>query len=175
MSVATLVGNYEKNIMKLAEKNGIEFELMLDNWKQKYEIFDSITDDAGLMEEFEEFDKDNDMPLVALTVNGSIIIASKPDEMGSRKVRYLSIKLRNDESKNVPEVFNGKLTKNVHVGDAATFDVMASSGVIAMKGADDFEFEEFEEKAEEITDQVTKVFEQLDDEMITKQLEFADD
>lgn len=174
MNIDTLAQKYETSIKKLSEKNNVEYELMLNNWRQKLETFDSITDEAGMMEDFQNFEKDSELPLVAITVNGSIIVASNPDDDNNRKVRYLSIKIRNDESKNVPDIFTGKLTKDIKIGGQAAFDLMSSSGVIAMKGAEDFDWEKFEDKAEYITEEVTKVFEQLDDEMITKNLDLIE-
>ncbi|HOJ63429.1 MAG TPA: hypothetical protein PLE45_03305 [Spirochaetota bacterium] len=167
----SLPEDYVKNIRKLAEKNGVNYEAMLENWKMKYEEFDKITDNYGIAEEIDFFDKNEKKTIIALTINGSIIIASEPDEDGVRKVKYQSIKIRTDESKNVPEEFEDKLKNNVEINKKIIFEkTIETSIIIRMKVADNISLNNFEEKADEITYEFTKVFEDIDNKTITKKL-----
>ena len=164
--------DYEKSIKKLAEKNGVEYEIMLENWEKKYSEFDNITDNYGISEEVEKFEMNENKTLIALTINGSIVIASVPNDKGVRNVRYQSIKIRTDDSKNVPEIFDDKLKNDVELNNKILFErTMETSVIIRIKTADNISLEDFEEKAEELTYEITKVFESIDEETITKRLE----
>jgi len=168
----SLPNDYVKNIRKLAEKNGVEYEAMLENWKNKYEEFDKITDKYGIAEEVDFFDKNDNKTVIALTINGSIVIASEPDEEGMRKVKYQSIKIRTDESKNVPENFEDRLKNNVEINKKMLFEkTIETSMIIRIKVANNIPITDFEEKAEEITYEFTKVFEDIDSKTITKKIE----
>lgn len=163
---------YEKNIKKLAEKNDIDFELMKDNWIAKYEEFDNITNESSFDIDLEQFAPDEIKPFIALTINGSIIIASIPDEDGMRKVRYHSIKIRTDDSINVPEIFNAKIKGDIAISKTIVFeDVMETSFLINIKSSDDIDADSFEDEAEMITQEFTKRFEKIDEDMITKKIE----
>lgn len=168
----SLPEDYVKNIRKLAEKNEVDYEAMLENWKMKYEEFDKITDSYGIAEEVDFFDKNDKKTLIALTMNGSIVIASEPDETGMRKVKYQSIKIRTDESKNVPEEFEDRLKNNVEINKKILFEkTIETSMIIRIKIADNIPLNNFEEKAEEITYEFTKIFENIDSKTITKKIE----
>lgn len=169
MDLEQAVEEYSKNIKKLAEKNGVEYEIMLDNWQQKYEEFDTITDKYGFEEELDSFDGESANPFIALTINGSLVIASEPDEGGIRKVRYQSIKIRTDESSNVPKIFHAKIGGGVELKNSVMFeDTMETSFIIRIKTSDSIEESAFEEQAEAMTQEFTKKFELIDKETITK-------
>lgn len=162
---------YIKSIKKLAEKNEVNYETMLENWKMKYEEFDKITNNYGISEEVDFFEKDEKKTLIALTINGSIIIASEPDEIGNRKVKYQAIKIRNDESKNVPEEFEDRLKNKVEINKKLIFEkTIETSIIIRIKVSDNIPIGNFEDKAEEITYEFTKVFEDIDAQTITKKM-----
>jgi hypothetical protein len=172
MDLEPIINQYQSNIQKLADKNNVSYDLMVENWSQKYEEFDSITDNYGIMDDIEEFDKDTAMPFVAVTINGSIIVASEPDEDGKRKVRYQSIKIRTDESSNVPEIFEAPLAENIAVNKTAIFEkTIETSFLIRIKTSENFSWEDFENKADALTQEFTRKFEMFDDEMMTRQLE----
>lgn len=164
--------NYSKSIKKLAEKNGIEYEVMLDNWIKKYEEFDNITNSYGIDQETDLFDKNENKPFIALTINGSIVISSAINNNQKRNVRYQSIKIRTDESKNVPEVFEDALANDVEINKKILFEkTIETSVIIRIKTADNVILDDFEEKAEQLTAEFTKVFELIDEKTITKRLE----
>ena len=73
MNVEAAVDYYKKNIEKLAEKNNVDVDVMVDNWKQKFEEFEAITDDHGFTDREEALEKDEQKPFAGLTINGSII------------------------------------------------------------------------------------------------------
>lgn len=164
--------NYSKSIKKLAEKNGIEYEVMLDNWIKKYEEFDNITNSYGIDQDTDLFDKNENKPFIALTINGSIVISSAINNNQKRNIRYQSIKIRTDESKNVPEYFEDNLARAVEINKKILFEkTIETSVIIRIKTADNIILDDFEEKAEQLTAEFTKVFELIDEKTITKRLE----
>ncbi len=176
MDLDNAIRDYKVNIRKLALKNGVEYDVMLDNWKQKFEEFHNITNQYGFEDDLEEFAKDNPSPFLALTINGSIVIASKPAENDERKVRYQSIKIRTDDSSNVPEIFHAVMNDDVVLKKAITFvKTIETSFIICIKTSDSFNWDEFEEKAANLTQEFTKKFEMIDNETITRRLSELED
>ncbi|MCG8571178.1 MAG: hypothetical protein MJB14_13675 [Spirochaetes bacterium] len=172
MELENAVTQYQSNIEKLATKNNVDYEVMLDNWKQKFEEFDNITNRFGFVNEVEELDSSEEHPFIALTINGSIVLASEPGEDGVRKVRYQSIKIRTDGSQNVPEVFEAAMGENAKLNKSIIFvKTMETSFIITIKTADNFNWDDFEETADVMTQEFTKKFELIDQETITKQLD----
>lgn len=171
MELTKAVEKYEKNILKLAEKNGVEYGVMLDNWEQKFVEFDRITEKTGFSDELDEYDTNDSLPFVALTVNGSILIVSEPNDNNERKVRYQSIKIRTDDSANVPEVFTGVLENSIKLSKTAVFEKMIeTSPIIRIKTSDDLDWDSFDEVADEMTVEFTRKFEMIDNNTITKRL-----
>lgn len=171
MDLEKAVKDYERNISKLAEKNDIDFEIMLDNWKQKFKEFDKITDKYGFSDELDVYNSDETLPFISLTINGSILIVSEPDDDELRKVRYQSIKVRTDDSKNVPEIFRGKIKDTLRLSKPVIFEnVIETSPIIMIKTSDNFDWDKFEGVAEQLTVEFTKRFEKIDNETITKQI-----
>ncbi|MBR6061388.1 MAG: hypothetical protein IKP67_04880, partial [Spirochaetales bacterium] len=87
---------YIKSIKRLAEKNNVDLDIMKENWQQKFDEFDSITDDYGITEEVDSANPNENKTIIALTINGSIVIISVPDHKGNRNIRYQAIRVRND-------------------------------------------------------------------------------
>ncbi|HBD94423.1 MAG: hypothetical protein A2015_09105 [Spirochaetes bacterium GWF1_31_7] len=171
MNLEDAIKLYEKNITKLAEKNGVEYEVMLENWIQKFNEFDKITDKKGFSDELESYNLEEKLSLVALTINGSILIVSESNDNDERKVRYQSIKIRTDDSKNVPEVFTGKIKDAIKISKTVVFEnIIETSPIIKIKSSDDFNWDEFENVADEMTREFTKQFEMIDNQTITRRL-----
>lgn len=172
MNLEQAVKDYENNIKKLATKNNVDFEVMLENWEKKFEEFDNITNRYGFEEDLDQFAKDEAKPFIALTINGSIVIASELDDNGLRKVRYQSIKIRTDDSKNVPKIFNASVKDDIELKKAIVFEkTIETSFIIRIKSSENFNWDDFEETADVITQEFTRKFELIDQETITKQLE----
>lgn len=169
MDLETSIKQYKKNIEKLAQKNGTEYEIMLENWESKFKDFDRITDQYGFSSDKEEYLEEERKPVIALTVNGSILIVSEAKESGERKIRYQAIKLRNDESQNVPEVMTGILKGKIALSKPALFDgVLETSPIIKIKTSNNFDWDKFESTADNFTIEVTRKFEKIDRETVTK-------
>lgn len=172
MELNEAIEKYKRNIEKLAEKNNVDYDTMEENWSRKFEDFQNITDDYGFEFEHDIYEKNEINPFIAMTINGSILIVSEITENDKRKVRYQSIKIRTDESKNVPEIFEGVLKEDISINKKAVFDnMMETSPIIIIKSSDNFDWDSFEKAAEELTFEFTKKFELIDKETITKVLE----
>ena len=78
MSAENISNEYIKSIERLAKKNNIPLDAMIKYWKNKYETFNDITDKYDFHYDEKFYPKDSSRPFIALTVNGSIIIASAP-------------------------------------------------------------------------------------------------
>ena len=83
-----------------------------------------------------------------------------------------AIKIRTDESANVPEIFNGVLSNDVSLKKTVDFEnVMETSPIIMIKKSDTFNWDEFEDVADELTLVFTKRFEKIDNDTIIKNLD----
>ena len=102
---------YIKNIELLAKKNNIPTDVMLKSWKNKYTTFGEITDKYDFYNEVKFYSKDSALPFIALTVNGSIIIASTPQNNGNREIQYLPIEIRSDDSCCIPKKTKDEVDK----------------------------------------------------------------
>ncbi len=154
---------YEKSIKRLAEKNHVEYEVMKENWEQKYEEFDSITDNHGITDGTDILQPDEDKTIIALTINGSIVIISIPDKKGNRNIHYQSIKVRNDQSQRVPEIFKDRIKDPIELNKKIVFEkTMETSPVIRIKTAININLSDFEKKASELTQEFTKIFTNID-------------
>ncbi len=172
MEIEKAINEYKGTIEKLAKKNNVDYEIMLENWRTKYSEFDKITDKYGFNDVTSDYLTGDKEPFIALTVNGSILIVSEPDSECIRRVRYQSIKIRTDESANVPEIFNGVLSNDVSLKKTVNFEnVMETSPIIMIKKSDTFNWDEFEDVADELTLVFTKRFEKIDNDTIIKNLE----
>ncbi|MBR3732028.1 MAG: hypothetical protein IKQ61_03745 [Spirochaetales bacterium] len=159
---------YIKSIKRLAEKNNVDLDIMKENWQQKFDEFDSITDDYGITEEVDRADPNENKTIIALTINGSIVIISVPDHKGNRNIRYQAIRVRNDESANVPATFTDKIKQPIEKNKKILFEkTIETSPVIRIKTAGDITLADFEQKATELTAEFTKVFGNINDKTIT--------
>ena len=158
---------YIKSIKRLAEKNNVDFDIMKQNWEEKYDEFSSITDSYGITEEVESVSPTEDKTIIALTINGSIVIISVPDRKGSRSIRYQSIRVRNDESRDVPATFSDKIRNTIEKNKKIIFEkTIETSPVIRIKTAGNITLADFEQKATELTAEFTKVFSGINDKTI---------
>ena len=130
-----------------------------------------LTEGKGFSEDLELFESNREATLVALTINGSILIVSCPDATFNRKVRYQSIRIRTDDSKNVPEIFTGRILNDVRISQNVIFEkIIETSAIIKIKSSEDCEWEEFDDVADEMSLQFTRKFEEIDANTITKGL-----
>ncbi len=158
---------YIKSIKRLAEKNNVEFDIMKQNWEEKYTEFSNITDSYGITEDIESADPSENKTIIALTINGSIVIISVPDRKGIRSIRYQSIRVRNDESRDVPATFNDKIKEKIELNKKIIFEkTIETSPVIRIKTAGNITLADFEQKATELTAEFTKVFSVINDKTI---------
>ena len=158
---------YVKSIKRLAEKNHVDFDIMKQNWEEKYDEFSSITDSYGITEEVESVSPTEDKTIIALTINGSIVIISVPDRKGSRSIRYQSIRVRNDESRDVPATFSDKIRDTIEKNKKIIFEkTIETSPVIRIKTAGNITLADFEQTATELTAEFTKVFSGINDKTI---------
>jgi ribosomal protein S17E len=140
---------------------------MKQNWEEKYDEFSSITDSYGITEEVESVSPTEDKTIIALTINGSIVIISVPDRKGSRSIRYQSIRVRNDESRDVPATFSDKIRDTIEKNKKIIFEkTIETSPVIRIKTAGNITLADFEQKATELTAEFTKVFSVINDKTI---------
>lgn len=159
MSAENTSNEYIKNIERLAKKNNIPINIMTKYWKDKYEIFGDITNKYDFCYDQKFYSKDSEKPFIALTVNGSIIIASAPQTNDLREIQYLPIEIRNDDSNTVPQKTKGKLSDNLEFFKKADFEnLFSTSPIIRIKTADELNKDIFDEKTAQFTKEITNVF-----------------
>ena len=99
------------------------------------------------------------------------MIISVPDKKGVRSIRYQSIRIRSDESKNVPATFNDKIKVKIELNKKIIFEkTIETSPVIKIKTAGDITLADFEQKATELTAEFTKVFGNINDKTIAAKI-----
>ena len=159
MSSEEKSNEYIKNIELLAKKNNVTTDVMLKFWKDKYTTFGEITDKYDFYNEVKFYSKDSTLPFIALTVNGSIIIASTPQNNGNREIQYLPIEIRCDDSCCIPKKTKGKLSEHLEYLKKADFEnLFSTSPIIRIKTADELNKEIFEEKTAQFTKEITDAF-----------------
>ena len=165
MSAENISNEYIKSIERLAKKNNIPLDAMIKYWKNKYETFNDITDKYDFHYDEKFYPKDSSRPFIALTVNGSIIIASAPNN-GLREIQYLPIEIRNDGSNSVPQKTKGKLADHLEYLEKADFEnLFSTSPVIRIKTADELNREIFEEKTAQFTKEITDAFTKINEDI----------
>lgn len=166
MSLEEISTVYKKNIEHLAKKNNVPFDVMLKYWQDKYIAFDEITDKYDFCYEEKFYSKDSVRPFIALTVNGSILIVSATQHDGMRKIQYLPIEIRSDDSIAVPKEAKGKLSEHVEYLKKADFEnLFSTSPIIRIKTADELDEAIFEAKTMQFTREITSVFTKINSDI----------
>lgn len=166
MSAEEKSNEYIKNIEHLAKKNNVPADIMMKYWQEKYAAFEEITDKYNFCNETKFYPNDSPLPFTALTINGSIIIASSAQSNGLRNIQYIPIEIRCDESNIVPKKAKGKLADSVEYLKKIDFEnLFSTSPIIKIKTADEPNEELPDEKTAQFTKEITDVFTKINSEM----------
>lgn len=166
MSTEEKSNEYIKNIEHLAKKNNVPTDTMLKYWQEKYAAFEEITDKYNFCNETKFYPNDSLLPFTALTINGSIVIASSAQESGLRNIQYIPIAIRCDESNIVPKKAKGKLAGDVEYLKKIDFEnLFSTSPVIKIKTADKPNNELPDEETKQFTKEITDVFTKINTNM----------
>ncbi|MCH5150974.1 MAG: hypothetical protein J1G30_09940 [Spirochaetales bacterium] len=158
---------YIRNIERLAKKNNVLPDVMIKYWQDKCAVFDEITDTYNFCNETKMYSNDSVQPFIALTINGSIIIASSAQSDRQREIQYLPIEIRCDESSIVPKKANGKLSGHVEYLKKIDFEnLFSTSPVIKIKTADEPDKKLSAEKTAQFTKEITDVFTKINNDMM---------
>lgn len=158
---------YIKNIEHLAKKNNVPSDIMIKYWQDKYIAFSEITDKYNFRNETKMYSNDSALPFIALTINGSIVIASSPQSDGQREIQYLPIEIRCDESNVVPKKAKGKLTGHVEYLKKLDFEnLFSTSPVIKIKTSDELNKTLPDEETAQLTKEITDVFTKINSDMV---------
>lgn len=167
MDYKNLLNDYKFSIKHLAERNSLDYEKTLYHWTRKLKEFDTLTDKYNLKEEIKFFEVNNPNPLIAFTINGSILIISGPDNDFVRSVRYHSIPIRSEVSNNIPEVIHSSLKEDISIGKNIIFtNKLETSNVIAIKTSFNYQWDNFDHVATVIGENIQKKFIDIHKELI---------
>lgn len=102
-------------------------EIIAENWLLKRSVFIRISAELGFSQ-VPFIKHDADLAALMLTISGSIVAVSQPDENGVREITYIRIKER--ENVTLPSSLNSALFSDVSIGSSLVAFGLTTSNVM---------------------------------------------